>query len=317
MALEIVVFSASSLSLDSGQSTQLYWETTGATTRTASGDWSGTKAATGVQTVGPLTANQTYTLTITDGVDTVEATVTVTVGPQFNCACDDETENETLADLRQRLLIRLGYAAQAANPPPGMNLLLNQFLLSAQRFSYRRYNELRTERFFKWTMSPGVRFYDLPDNDDTCDKTLDPYKVTWVGVEDLNQAWYELVEGIPPEFYTSANFTGIPSRYEIRQCIEVFVAPAAAYTLRIKGHFGLGRFTEDDDKTTIDSEVVFLYALFLAKSHYQHQDALSIQDQYRQYVGTLVAGSHGTARYIPGTGPQTPWTQPRFLPLEE
>lgn len=235
---------------------------------------------------------------------------------EFNCECEEETENETLAQLRRRLLIRLGYSAQADNPPPGMADLLNDFLLQSQRFLYRKYDALRTERFFTWTMEQGVRFYDLPDNDETCTKQLDPYKLTWVGVEDVNGAWYNLSKGIPPEWYTSVNFQGLPVRYEIRQCIEVFPAPSAeGYKLRIKGHFGLTSFTEDDDKTTIDSELVFLWALANAKAHYGQPDATNYANQATAYLGALVSGAHQTARYVPGTRPAQPWTPPVFLPL--
>lgn len=244
-----------------------------------------------------------------------DVTLQLSEAEEFNCECEEETENETLAQLRRRLLIRLGYSAQADSPPPGMATLLDDFLLQSQRFLYRKYNALRTERFFTWTMVQGQRFYDLPDNDGTCEKRLDPYKLTWVGVEDLNGAWYHLVEGIPPEWYTSINFQGLPVRYEIRQCIEVFPAPSTEYTLRIKGHFGLTSFVEDDDKTTIDSELVFLWALANAKAHYGQPDASNYAAQAREYLGALVSGAHQTARYVPGTTPAQPWTPPVFLPL--
>lgn len=251
------------------------------------------------------------------GFRPVIAFVMAGVSPEddFNCACEDESDNETLAALRRRMLVRLGFAAQADSPPPGMADLLDDFLRSSQRYLYRKFPGIRMERFFKWTMVAGQRFYDLPDNDDTCDKKLDPYKVDWVGVQDLNDAWYQLVEGIPPEFYTSVAFQGIPSRYEIRQCIEVFCAPSAAYTLRVKGKFGLSAFVDDDDKTSVDSELVFLWALGTAKAHYRHPDAHSVKVEARDYLGTLVSGAHLTARYVPGSVPLPPWARPLFLPL--
>jgi hypothetical protein len=256
-------------------------------------------------------------LTVVDGVDVTEATTTIQANPVFNCDCDDDSGNETLAQLRRRMLVRLGYAAQADTPPPGMADLLDDFLVSAQRYLYRKYRALRTERFFSWTMTPGTRMYDLPDNDETCTKELDPYRITWVGIEDLNGAWYRLVEGIPPEFYTSVNFLGLPARYEIRQCIEVLPAPAEAYTLRIKGHFGLTSFTADDDQTTIDSELVFLWALANAKAHYGKNDAANIASEAKDYLANLVSGTHGTAKYVPGVRPVPPAVQPLFLPLQE
>jgi hypothetical protein len=237
--------------------------------------------------------------------------------PVFNCECDDGFyEAETLAELRLSVLERLGYAAQAANPPPGMANLIDNFLRRGQASLYRRYRSLETERFFEWTMVADERFYDIRANDDVCLKKLDPRKITWAGVEDLNGVWTPLQYGIPPTFYTGVVNTGIPCRYEIRQCIEVFPAPAEAYTLRIKGHFGLMRFTEDTDIATLDSDLVFLWALARAKNHYGQADAGDVAAEANQYLEDLVAASHGTRRYVPGSIEMPPETQPIFLGLE-
>lgn len=238
-----------------------------------------------------------------------EQTITLT-GINYNCDCDDTTSYETLSQLRTRLMVRLGYAGQVGNPPPGMAALLNDFLQSSQRLLYMKYTELRTERFFTWTMEPGVRLYDLPDNDDTCTKRLNALKLSWVGVEDLNGAWLPLINGIPPSFYTGITMESIPQRYEIRQCIEVFPVPDAAYKLRIKGHYLLQPFTEDGDQTTIDSELVFLWALATAKAHYGHPDANNIASMANDYLGRLVGGKHGTKRYVPGAAPIPPAVRP-------
>jgi len=236
----------------------------------------------------------------------------------FNCECDDENPAETLAQLRRRLLVRLGYSAQADNPPPGMADLLNDFLQSAQRYLYQKYRALRTERIFTWDMVIGTRFYDLNDNSDACTKRLYPYKLSWVGVSDTNTAetWYELQEGISPNFYTSVDRLGIPAYYEIRQCIEIFPAPDRAYKLRVKGHFGLEAFAADGDKATLDSELVFLWALANAKDHYEQPDGNSIRQQAGDYLKQLVAGSHGTARYVPGTTVLGHVPRPIYLPRE-
>jgi hypothetical protein len=236
----------------------------------------------------------------------------------FNCECDSEASNyATLAELRTRMMYRLGYAAQANNPPPGMVGLLNEFLQDAQRLLYRSYKELRTERFFSWTMGVGQRYYGISDNENGCVLPFDPYKVTWVGFEDLNQAWYPLTKGINPVLYTRAQITlGWPTAYEIRSCIEIFPAPRANYTLWVKAHFVIQPFTEDDDQTTIDDEAVFLMALGNAKAHYKQADSAQVLGQALSYVRNLVAGTHQTARYVPRTRIEAPMTPPRFLPLE-
>jgi hypothetical protein len=75
-----VDLSANPTSVVSGGSTNLSWTSANATACTASGNWSGAKATSGSQSVGPLTANRTYTLTCTgtggSGNDTQAVTVT-------------------------------------------------------------------------------------------------------------------------------------------------------------------------------------------------------------------------------------------------
>lgn len=248
-------------------------------------------------------------------------TETITTGDmtdEFNCPCESVTQYATLAALRKRVLIRLGYPNQATNPPPGMALFVNDALYSAQKEIYKQLTNagIDTERFFRWTMVPGNRYYALNASEGECTLQLDPLKVTWAGFEDLNQAWYRLIDGIPPEFYTRANINfGWPTHYEIRQCIEISPAPQAPYTLWIKGHFGLAPFAADDDTATIDDEAIFLLALGNCKAHYGQGDAQMTLKQAGNYVGGMVAGQHGTRRYVPRTKIQNPATPPRFLPL--
>lgn len=83
---------------------------------------------------------------------------------RINCDCIDENPNETLGELKTRMLIRLGGGAMTASPPPGMPELITDFLQSSQRLLYRQYKVLRTGRFFTWDLVQGERFYDLPDN---------------------------------------------------------------------------------------------------------------------------------------------------------
>lgn len=217
----------------------------------------------------------------------------------YNCDCDDENDNKTLKQLRDNMIRRLGWGAMVNNPPPGVTDMLNSFLQDAQELLYRRYTVLRTERFFSWPLVAGVRMYDLPQNQEVCTKKLDPRKLTWVGTR-YDDVWYELRSGIRPELY-SHQVTGHILRYEIRQCIEVWPVPQDDEgELIIKGHFGLEPFTEDDDKTTIDSLPVFLLALGNAKSYYGQRDAQSCIQQMEALIRDLTAGAHGTRRYVPG-----------------
>lgn len=217
----------------------------------------------------------------------------------FNCDCEAESPYATLADLRISMMRRLGYSAMALNPPPGMTELLTDFLQRAQKLIDKKRPDLRTKRIFKWTMVPGERFYGFSADESYCGVAFDPLKVDWVGVEDLMHRWYPLIQGIPPTFYTMVNRPALPQRYEFRSCIEIFPTPNAAYTLRIKGDFGLTAFSNPEHKTTIDDNAVFLLALAHAKAHYKQADAKSVYQEYQEYLASMVSGKHGTAQYIP------------------
>lgn len=229
----------------------------------------------------------------------------------FNSACEAISTYATLLTLRTRMLTRLGYAATASNPPPGMAALMDDYIRSAQIQLYAKNPSLRTERFYRWTLAVGIRYYVLTASDLSCTKQLDQYKVTWVGIQDLNNAWYPLIQGIPPEYYTAANTTtGLPSRYEIRSGVEIWPAPQAAYKLWIKGQFGLEPLVVDADRTTIDDELVFLLALGNAKKARGQPDADAVLAQAGNYLSDVKAGKHQTARYIPGTYQIPPEVRP-------
>ena len=223
-----------------------------------------------------------------------------------NCDCDTGTEgNETRATLRTRLLSMLGYGAQGSNPPPGMAELLNNFLDMAQRKLYTRLTEYGWVRFFNWPLVEGVYLFDVPDNIDGCPRKLNPRKIQWVGIH-KDGIYRPLAQGIDPSLYSHDIMAQWPTRYEIRQCIEIWPKPSSdGGHLVIKGGFGLDPFNTDSSVTTVKSDLVFLQALADAKAHYRKPDAGNIQQQVEVMLSDIVAGGHMTARYIPGRGRST------------
>lgn len=213
---------------------------------------------------------------------------------------------QTLAELRKRLLRRLGFAAQANNPPPGMKELLDDFLQDAQQQLYWKYDVLRTERFWTWQTEAGKHLYDVPID---CTKFLEFRKISAAHLQD-GQQWYPLHYGIDPVLYTSTQTTR-PYRFELREYIEVWPVPdVSTYLIRIKGHIGLKRFVQDSDRPTIDTEAVFLHALARAKAHYEQRDGSNYERDLERLIGNLVAGSHVTRRYIPGSMEPVPPPRP-------
>lgn len=236
---------------------------------------------------------------------------------EYNAAVvDNVVPTATLSSLGVRVLIRLGFANQATNPPPGMQILINDFLTSAQTFLYKRYVQLHTKRLFRWKVNPGQRFYSLKDNDENVleNVNMDPSKcIEWAGIQDSRNVWYPLVQGIPPQLYTMITKPWRPSRYELRGAIEVYPMPDQTYYLWMRAHFGLRSFVNPTDTTTIDSELVFLHALANAKAHYGQPDASNIESQANTYRAELVAATHQTAHYVPGTIAVPPAVRPTLI----
>ena len=203
----------------------------------------------------------------------------------------------------------------ATRRPPNAPTLARRMVISAHKQLYMRYDALRTERFFSWSLTQDVALYDIPDNEEACTKQLNPLKVRWVGVQDDNGGWRQLIAGIPPRVHGNTQ-TGRPERYEIRQCIEVWPAPSETVgTLVIKGHYMPEAFAADADVPTMDDELVYLMALANLKAHYRHPDAQSYIAQMETHLRKLVAGTHTTQRYIPGIGNEPCWSyvEPKYI----
>lgn len=89
--------------------------------------------------------------------------------------------DKSLLEMRNDLMVRLGFAAQLSYPPPGMTELLNSIVQDAQEQLYMRYDMLRTERWWAWQLEAGRRVYDTPID---CTKALDFRKITGAWLSD-------------------------------------------------------------------------------------------------------------------------------------
>src|SRR5882672_173175 len=74
-----VTLVATPASISAGGNSTLTWSSSDSTSCTASGGWTGSKATTGTQSVGPLNSTTSYTLSCTGSGGTTQTTATVTV----------------------------------------------------------------------------------------------------------------------------------------------------------------------------------------------------------------------------------------------
>ena len=193
----------------------------------------------------------------------------------------------------------------AQRRPFDLDAMVNSIIRDAQDQLYQQYSDLRTERW--WTIScvPGANLYDVPLD---LDQYLDFRRITWAGILDDDQ-WSPLIAGIDPMLYTSDSLRK-PAYYQVTAAIEIFPVPDRAYVIKLRGHLGLKWLNADDDMLTLSSRAVFLHALANAKAHYRQPDAGNYMQQAQSYVRQLIAGAHGTRRYIPGTQQVPPARRP-------
>jgi hypothetical protein len=97
-----LAFAASPMVIDEGATTTLSWSTSNADTCTASGGWSGSRDPSGSETVGPLSAGTTYSLSCSGPDGSVLDMISVGVVGPVELSWVAPTENvdgSTLTDL--------------------------------------------------------------------------------------------------------------------------------------------------------------------------------------------------------------------------
>jgi hypothetical protein len=101
-----VNLTADPTSISNNSSTTLTWESTNADECTASGDWSGSKAATGTETINSLTSDSHFILSCSNASESVSGSVDVTINTTgYGTALlswtppTENTDNSPLTDL--------------------------------------------------------------------------------------------------------------------------------------------------------------------------------------------------------------------------
>lgn len=129
---------------------------------------------------------------------------------------------------------------------------------------------------------------------------LDPREVSAVYRSSNGTNWSPILEGIPPAAY-NATTTGPPQRYQIRQALEIWPPPTdSTWQIQVRGFFSPLPFATDTDTNSIDPQAIYLKAKIDAEIHYKRGSPDATREELDSYIGHLIAGSHNTARYVPG-----------------
>lgn len=185
----------------------------------------------------------------------------------------------TLGDIRSDIQSRLGFGmageAGVVNAP-----IIDSFIRNGQAQLYEQFEWRRLITFEERLMGVEQSSYDYPTD-------CEPENLINVAILQSG-IWTELHPGITWDM-RSNDSTGAPCRFEVFEQMEVWPAPDQQYTMRRYYKRSLGALNADNDRTTLDSNLVFLHALTNAKLHYRQPDAQTYSNQLSEMLSKLKA----------------------------
>lgn len=192
----------------------------------------------------------------------------------------------TLGELRAVLLARLGMGGMGSSG--GANqALMDSFLSNGQAQLYRLADWKHLTWFEDKETGIGQNLYDYP--------TAAARDRRVLRVEtNVSGQFVQLREGITTGMWSTMDMLGQPQRYERFAQLLVYPKASQAFTLRVWYVADLGRFTQNDDKATLDDEMVLLHAVTTAKAHYRQPDAKMYEGQLNTLLGQLRGQSFGS-----------------------
>lgn len=205
--------------------------------------------------------------------------------------------NRTLGELRGELAPRLGFGAAGANAGQ-LIPILNAIIHSSQVQLYWGFDWRVLRAWVIKTLGANQVNVDFPDK-------IHPDRVDWISILYSNVWTPPLTRGISAEMYTSQDRISVPTHWDMNSAsgspqIEFWPESDTTYQYRVFGTAPLGRLTQDNDRTTLDSDIVSLHALAAAKLHYQHKDAEYYIGQLTQLMDTMTSKNRVKKLFRPG-----------------
>lgn len=170
----------------------------------------------------------------------------------------------TLGDIRAEIQTRLGFGmsgqAGIVNSP-----LIDSAIRSAQEQLYAQYDFVELKQVHERNTGAEQSLYDYPPNCNV--ERITSLSVLWGG------RYVPLNEGISLA-QRNAFTNGIPTHYERREQIELYPVPDTAdYKLRFEYIKTLEPLVNNNDRTSIPSELLFLHAMANVSNYYRKPDA--------------------------------------------
>jgi hypothetical protein len=196
--------------------------------------------------------------------------------------------SRTLAELRSEILSRLGMGAMGASG--GSNgTLIDSFLRNGQAQLYRMQDWKHLIDYEDKTLGEEQNLLDYPTDGVMSGGTAARDKRILRVETEYNGQWRVMTEGIRTSDWDTMDTLSYPAKFERYAQILVYPKADQTYTVRIWFVADLDAFTEEDDRASLDDEMILLHALANAKAHYRQPDAPTYQGQ----LNTLLASLRG------------------------
>lgn len=200
----------------------------------------------------------------------------------------------TLGELRAEMRAMLGAASAGAAAGPN-STLVDTHLRNAQTLLYWTHDWAHLRKYEVKTLGASQYLLDYPASGNGAN----PDRIRYVSVLRGGVWSPPIPKGITPSMYTYQDNTSWPQRWEPYAQIEVWPKADQEYSLRIFYIENLGRFTQDNDRASIDDTAVSLVATATLKAHYRQPDSAIAKEASDALVQKLKSKSWGQDVFRP------------------
>lgn len=194
----------------------------------------------------------------------------------------------TLGELRSAMRAKLGAASAGSAAGPNQTLI-DEHLRDAQTLLYWSHDWAHLRRYATKTLGASETLLDYPADGNGCN----PDRVRYVSVYRGGVWSPPIPKGITPSMYTYQANASWPQRWEPYEQMEVWPQADQEYQLRIFYIENLARFTQDNDRASLDDTMISLVANATLKAHYRQPDAAIAQKASDSLLMNLKAKSWG------------------------
>jgi hypothetical protein len=200
----------------------------------------------------------------------------------------------TLGELRTELRALVGMATAGSAAGPNTTLV-DSHLRNAQTLLYWTHDWAHLRKYGLKALGVQQYLLDYPSTGNGAN----PDRIRYVSVLRGGVWSPPIPKGITPSMYTYQSNYSWPQRWEPYEQIEIWPAADQAYSVRIFYIENLSRFTQDNDRASLDDTLITMVATATLKSHYRQPDAALAQKASDNLLVSLKAKSWGQSVFKP------------------